>query len=301
MRKFSQTLLSGSNPMLKLQTGAFKTSPLTKLNVGFSVNKSNLRYFASNKDGKNVKDIKPTENQVAKSKVSIIQSAQSDIASLSLKEIQNLNDNITTQTGDDNEAAQWISKSGYTLNESEQEIVLNKTDKAYSVSLKFSPYPEEDGVEDDTLDGDNKDFTDSDAEDKSDESGSDSDKELDESQNQPKPRPLTLRAEVTFNNMEGSPKGIMVINGEVSADNRIYINQLQALPVTSDKKVEKIPDLPFSMFEGLSQDIQDRIYDLLDEVGIDDKMGSYIRFYSNTFEDRQSVSVLQNLNKIFSN
>lgn len=304
MRKFSQVILSRGNPLLKQQNApvsSIKTNLfLTK--SSFNANQSVMRSFSSKKDGKTPSSAASSSSSpvVSKPKTSIMQTCQSDVASLATKEIQNLNENIVNQTSeevDNQEVQQWLNKSGYTIAETSEEITLVKTDKSYSVSLKFSPYPEE-GEDLEDLDAEEtKDFTDSDEEN---ESGSES-ASGDEKSTQIKVKPLSLKADITFNNVDGTPKGVVSITGEVAADNRIYINQLQALPLAQGQKFDKMPDLPFSMFEALSQDIQDRIYDLLDEVGIDDKMGSYIRFYSHTFEDRQSIAVLENINKIFSN
>jgi len=107
---------------------------------------------------------------------------------------------------------------------------------------------------------------------------------------------LPFNATISFNDAQGAYKGRVVFGGEVGGDSRLYVNEIQS---TTAPKTEK-EAIPAAIFEKLSQDIQDRMYDLLDEVGVDDKMGSYIRHFANNYEDSNSISVLENLKKVLS-
>jgi len=272
-------------------------------------NKSSFRQFSSksNNSGKSreyVKEAEVSSSSSSKSsssssspakvqskdaapKVSSIESFKRDLVKLSDTEIRNIQENqqASLTESDIGDAPSWIQTSGFVLEDKDDSISLTKVTPKYTVEVQFAPYPEgEEGESEGN--GLNEDMEE--------EGGSDVEQEDDGDKEAMKSLPFN--ATISFNDAQGAYKGRVVFGGEVGGDSRLYVNEIQS---TTAPKTEK-EAIPAAIFEKLSQDIQDRMYDLLDEVGVDDKMGSYIRHFANNYEDSNSISVLENLKKVLS-
>lgn len=225
-------------------------------------------------------------------KESNLENWKKEIVNLSNKEIRSIKENQEANV----EAKNWLKKSGFSVEEKEEAISLIKVTPAYTVEVFFSPFPEEeDNAGDVDIGVEDPEHLPSES---GSESGSDPDPEAfgNEAAENYRAKPLSYHAELTFNNKEGKPKGRVIIGGEVGGDCRVYINEVQSTTKSKSDSDEK--SLPTAVFERLSQDLQDRMYDLCDEVGIDDQMGSFIRHYADNFEETNTIQVLQNIRDI---
>eukprot|EP01114_Cavostelium_apophysatum_P017011 TRINITY_DN495_c0_g1_i1.p1 TRINITY_DN495_c0_g1~~TRINITY_DN495_c0_g1_i1.p1 ORF type:complete len:301 (-),score=80.84 TRINITY_DN495_c0_g1_i1:138-1040(-) len=241
-----------------------------------------------------------------------LEQLKQQLVSLSAKEIQSIKEAQDTQfAGIPNDAQMWLNKSGYSLSETEEGIsVLSKAAKDYSVRVHFSTGEDEGDqmANPDKPAGEDEQDEDEQALDQSETDAEVNDAEGNDVGQQS--RTLSFEAEIIFNDKQGEPKGGFILTGEVGEDCRVYVNDLQASTDIkkhminsrqSEEESKKQPKvLPVATFDKLNQDFQDRVYDLLDEVGIDDKMGSFIRYHADTFEDKQSVEVMENIRKILS-
>jgi len=261
-------------------------------NIIRSFSSNNKQSHASPKEGESVKAVvKPSQFDHWKK----------ELISLSAKEIKNVNENRATQIQNMPEDIEgFVAKNGFKVVELKDGTVeLVKTEKAYKVSLKFNmnQFLEEEEEEAETPIPSGSKL------DESDEDGSGPERSEGESELEDPPTPpsktVTFEASITFNNKQGEPKGKVLLAGEVAADCRIYVSEIQAhkdLVASEDKETM----FPTARFETLTQDFQDRMYDLLDEVGIDDKMGTFVRYYADSYLDKQTIKVMENFKDILS-
>jgi len=197
------------------------------------------------------------------------------------------------------EAQNWLTKSAFVLGEGEDAgsaTLTRETDK-YWVRTSFSILNPEEMLDDDpeslqdlqqqkSLEGD-------DSEVGSDNEGKEPGEDADKVKSEEKPKSIIYRTELKFKNKEGEIKGAIMFTGEVGIDCRIYITDISAYEGTAPKNEGGL-----ALFDRLGQDAQDKLYDLLDEVGVDDRMGSYMRFHVDSFEDRSTIEVMQLVQKI---
>jgi len=249
---------------------------------------------------------KHVENAVAKeSSKSEVPSTKKDISSsldhwrkelniLAGRESNSIRASLDTQFSLPNSVGHnWIQKSDYVITEMKESsgIQLVRTTKVADVKVSFDPTYESDEQQQ------QQQLQERDQED-SESDRSDSDAE-ETNENGEAARAVPFEAEIIFKDKEGNPKGSVIFDGEVGVDCRVYVNVLQAVPGVIEKR-ENLDSVPTAEFDELGQDLQDRLYDLLDEVGVDDKMGSYIRYFCDTYQGKQSIRVLDNLQKILS-
>jgi len=100
----------------------------------------------------------------------------------------------------------------------------------------------------------------------------------------------SVQIEVAFNDK----KGKWVLGGFAGKDNRLYIEDMSIAPsaeeaTSSEQSLEAIP------FESLSDELQDRIYDYLDEVAVDDQLAHFVKYYTAECETKSAVKFLENL------
>jgi len=167
------------------------------------------------------------------------------------------------------------------------ECILSKNTPNLQISINFSSQ------------GNVSEFEEEEPETENEESSTD--QELNEQINtSSKAKAYPAEAHIVFLDKENHPKGTFTLSCEIGADNRVYINSLVSYPGPK-KEFKDNEDLPpTAIFENLNQEVQDRMYDLLDEIGIDDRMGAYLRQYCNRYDERETIEVLSNLQKIFS-
>jgi len=247
--------------------------------------------------------IESKDKETALTKESQLGHWKKELLTLTSSEIRIIKENQEIQLSSGNDEAQsWLQKSGYKVAEKDEGISLTKTTPDYSCEIIFHPYGEEDESEDV---GDGIPEGEHDLNSLGEDKGSD-EESVDEAINAGSEgegkepiKSLPFHAEVSFTDKQGNFKGRVTFSGEVGGDCRLYINELQS---STSPKTDQDKDKfqPTAIFERLSQDIQDRLYDLLDEVGIDDRLGSYIRYFADTYEDNNTIQVLENMKKIFS-
>jgi len=93
----------------------------------------------------------------------------------------------------------------------------------------------------------------------------------------PKEVPLEVRVGVT--DKLGKPRGELVVHGFAGEDSRLFA---QAIEIPRPRKagedaMEDGPEGPEVAVESLQNATQDRFYDFLDSLGVDDKMSNYIK------------------------
>jgi len=97
----------------------------------------------------------------------------------------------------------------------------------------------------------------------------------------------TVQIEISFTDK----KGKWVLGGFAGKDNRLYIEDMSIAhgDEAPDQSLEALP------FESLSDELQDRIYDFLDEVAVDDQLAHFVKYYTAESETKSAVRFLENL------
>jgi len=291
-----------------LPKSGFSSKPSSSSGSSSSSGKSVSKDTAKFSQSKEAKEPVSTEEDKAVAKTSSLEHWKKQLSVLASKEINEIKGQIESQFGSpNNHTPQWLSKSGFAIKRlNDGTIQLLKETKGFNVTISFDPmFQEENQNEYDDTNvpeaGEGK----SDSESSS-ESSSENEDNQDEADQAEKPntQSVPFGVDLAILGKEGEAKGTVTFVGEVGADCRVYINTVQAIQGAQPVRTNKldIEDFvhPSAEFDRLSQDVQDRMYDLLDEIGVDDKMGSYIRYFVDTYETTNTVSVLDNLQKIFS-
>lgn len=212
-----------------------------------------------------------------------------DLVKLTEKEISTITEedqnSIETQRGKN-----WLDQSGYTLQdvpEDKDSVMLSKQIGNTSVIVTFA-----------------KDFEENEEEDEEELAGEEGQEETPEEvaeteegegveqfirsgdelpDRQGLPAKHSLEIDIRINDKEGKPKGQIHMYGFAGLDDRLYINEmLSNVGPPKEKKptpenISEIDDINMVIFDDLSTAMQDRVYDYLDELGVDDKMAHFIK------------------------
>jgi len=273
----------------------------------FSSNSNNDRNRPSSSQppqkGKTINAVVSTSTS-NKSPESTLEKWKKEIVNLSSQEIKLIEGNIKNQISDaPNDARQFLKSSGFSLEETQDLITLKKESPLYNVRVQFGVYDSEEDDDGEKPESNEREYEDFDRTKQSGEQSSDSEDESGEKEldsEEPKAKPIKLQADITFKDPSGALKGTLLISGDVGSDCRVYINDVQAFEKFDPTAESKILSEPSALFDRLNQDLQDRLYDILDEAGIDDHLGAYVRYFVDTYEDNQSIRVLETMKKIFS-
>jgi len=228
------------------------------------------------------------------------------LASLSMKEANSIQEQLESQHGFGvTHSKKWLEDSKYKVvadrEDDENVVTLEKNDDAFKVKVTFSRFEDDEELAggdenaNEMQEGEEGSYNEGENEGNYDEEGAAGVEE-----GESKVKPILFQAEIVFKDKSnGDTKGTMTVHGELATDSRLYVNQFSAVPKSAtENQEEKMPAL--ALFDRLNQDIQDRIYDLLDEIGIDDRMGEFVRHHTQVSEDLETIETLTNLNKLLS-
>lgn len=212
-----------------------------------------------------------------------------DLVKLTEKEISTITEedqnSIETQRGKN-----WLDQSGYTLQdvpEDKDSVMLSKQIGNTSVIVTFAKDFEENEEEDE------EEFAGEEGQEETPEEVAETEEgegveqfirsgdELPDRQGLPAKHSLEI--DIRINDKEGKPKGQIHMYGFAGLDDRLYINEmLSNVGPPKEKKptpenISEIDDINMVIFDDLSTAMQDRVYDYLDELGVDDKMAHFIK------------------------
>jgi len=120
------------------------------------------------------------------------------------------------------------------------------------------------------------------------------------------PQKQAVNIEVAFSNKPLK----WILGGFAGKDNRLYIEDMSLATEEQTKKMAETPVNPLLKestappsvdaipFESLADNLQDRIYDFLDEIGVDDQLAHFIKVYTVTAEAKTAVKFLENLKEV---
>jgi len=127
-----------------------------------------------------------------------------------------------------------------------------------------------------------------------------------------KPRRKDFLIELTFLDKEAKSKGKWAINAFSGENDRLFIESMAMPPAVTEGTTEGTTtegdevkeglnlqdDYNVFEFDKMTQSFQDKIYDYLDVVGVDDQLSHFIRQYPVRFENKSQLEFLQNLKKL---
>jgi len=117
------------------------------------------------------------------------------------------------------------------------------------------------------------------------------------------PQKQSVNIEITFANKPLK----WILGGFAGKDNRLYIEDMSLATEEQTKKMADTnpmkdgiapPSVDAIPFESLADNLQDRIYDFLDEVAVDDQLAHFIKVYTVTAEAKVAVKFLENLKEV---
>lgn len=214
-----------------------------------------------------------------------------------LQETEGLTEAVDAEIG-----LSFLATNKFTLNETEDGLVkLTRALDNHVVVVTFDKF-EEPAQEEEARDQDEDEDVEENDEDA--EEDIDEDLENEDGKDEELSYKTNLNIEVQFKNKDGSHKGKWILSGFAGKDNRLYINDM-GIDKTEPKAVVEDPEseIPQNMvpFETLSDDMQDRLYDFLDEVGVDDQLAHFVKQYLIQAEVKQASNFLEELKNLMKN
>jgi len=123
---------------------------------------------------------------------------------------------------------------------------------------------------------------------------------------------------LTFLDKQGKPKGKWALNAFSGENDRLFVESMATPPETpqiptiekssAEKTVaaakpvelgeEEMEDYNVFEFDNMTQQFQDKVYDFLDVLGIDDQLAQFVRQYPSRYEKQISNGVPSNNQKI---
>jgi len=195
-------------------------------------------------------------------------------------EIQTVKDQTMAVDIQSDFTKQFLAKSRYEISESKDgEVAMIRTHGPHKIKVTFnrSEEPEEN-------------YDDQEAEP---EEGAAEDEDASDLVERGDQRPASkqaLTSEIAFGDKEGK----WILSGFAGKDNRLYIEDM-SISHAKTKEEEDEESLEALPFETLSDDLQDRIYDLLDEVNVDDQLAHFVKQYSLEAETKSAIKFFENL------
>lgn len=178
-------------------------------------------------------------------------------------------------------AQEWLAKSGFKVTEEDSIITLTKKTGSLTASVKFSTI-----VEEEPEDADKEEEYEDDNVVEAEENVEEGEAEEHEDD---APKEVGVDVHIQVADKSGKPKGEFVIRGFAGVDNRLYA-----------ESVEIDGAAPLDWY-ALQDDTQDRLYDLLDAVGVDDQLSLFVKQRVLIAEIDGEVSALESLKKLLSN
>jgi len=209
-----------------------------------------------------------------------LEDIRSNIAKLLDGEIQTVKDQSMTVDIQSDFTKQFLAKSKYEVSETKEgEVTLIRSHGPHRVKITFSRTEEQDENYDDQEQGA--------------EEGCVEDEDSRDLVERGDQRPASKQAltiEIAFADKEGK----WVLSGFAGKDNRLYIEDM-SISHAKTKEEEDEESLEALPFETLSDDLQDRIYDLLDEVNVDDQLAHFVKQYCAEAETKSAIKFFENL------
>jgi len=95
---------------------------------------------------------------------------------------------------------------------------------------------------------------------------------------------------ISFRNKEGKVKGHWELVCYSGTDNRLYVHAMH----TRKESEPESPDTVF-LFDALEQDEQDKIYDFLDEIYVDDRLAHFVKYSVLESNRREDIRFFESL------
>jgi len=238
---------------------------------------------------------KPKEAEVAQKEESF-DTIRSSIASLCDKEIQSIadfeRDSIHVNIGE-----KFLKDSGFKITEERRSDEMDEgnfavlTKEMNNTSIKVSFRLEEEEQDEDDY--------------QNEEEGDEEEEEEEERENviplnehpefESLPRKHSLRIELTIHGKgkEKEKEGTFHLEGFSGIDNRLYINEI-LVEKTGDKEASHC------VFDDLSDEIQDRIYDYLDSLEVDDKLALFVKQIVARKRSESDINFLKKFKQLIS-
>jgi len=233
--------------------------------------------------------------------VSKMESIKKDLVTVINEELSELK-RVEDPEGD---TSKWLETNKYQLEVKDGVVNLKRSDKAYNVTVTFDSLPDEEAAEASAQEKDNinreKDEEEEEEDEEEDAEGKVVDGDAEGSDDKSYKHPM--RADISILDKQGKPKGMVSLNGVAGSDGRLYVDMIvcttdipKALPGSQETVFDT--NAPQLEFDSLSQDMQDKIYDLLDEVGIDDSMAVFVQDYVEQSNSRVQREFMENMKKV---
>jgi len=106
------------------------------------------------------------------------------------------------------------------------------------------------------------------------------------------PRKHAIQIElVVQGKQKGQKEGTFYLEGFAGVDNRLYLDEMVV-----QKEGEQ--EASFCIFDDLSDEIQDRIYDYLDSLGVDDKLALFVKQHVVRKKSESDVNFLKKFKQL---
>jgi len=275
--------------------------------VSLSLRGMSVGKVAKNKPDRDIEEesLKPKNYRSRES----LEDITKDLVQLTEKEIQTLMDNdassVQTERG-----KTWLEQSQYALRPVENDpdkLMLTKKIGNTVVTVTFKKTYEE--VEEEEEEGGAEEPSALDMEDQSTETKESTILKDEENEGQESwirsgdelpdrenfPDKHSMEIDIRISDRDGNPKGILHMYGFAGLDDRLYINEMIC---DSDIKTENLEKKSLLTFDDLSDPMQDRIYDYLDELGLDDRMAHFVKTTVAREKIESDIAFLTNLRDI---
>jgi len=308
-------LIPGSKPisMSLLTHDNFSLSrPTTRGLVGKPKTKGEKAIEEANLKPSNLK-MGPLKEELDDIREDLVKLTDKEIATISEEDANS----IQTERGKN-----WLDQSGYSLQDVPEEkdtLMLSKQIGNTSVIVTFSKDFEEnedEEEEEDILRGGEE--GEEGADEAVDESAADvakseeaegtegwirSGDELPDRQGLPAKHSMEI--DIRINDKEGKPKGQIHVYGFAGLDDRLYVNEMvsnvgapKPAPKDEEDEEKQAEDVSMVIFDDLSTVMQDRIYDYLDELGVDDRMAHFVKVTVARERKESDIAFLNNFKEI---
>jgi len=207
---------------------------------------------------------------------------------------------------EDVDTSKWLETNKYQIEVKDGVVNLKRNDKAYNVTITFDSFPDEEAAEASAREKDNINQREKDEEEEEEEAedvidGKEVDGEAGAADDKSYKHPM--RADIAILDKQGKTKGTFSFQGVAGSDGRLYVDMIvcttdvpKAVPGSEETMFDS--NAPQLEFDSLSQDMQDKIYDLLDEVGIDDNMAVFVQDYVEQSTSRIQRDFMENMKKV---
>jgi len=229
----------------------------------------------------------------------------------------------------------WLKESKFKLEVKKENAILTRQDKDLKIEISFAivlTERDENAPEKEGYKGQNEEEEfDEEEEEEEDESrsprksnkkkGEEEDEEdIDEEDGSEdlrdkKPSRKDFLIELTFTDKQGKPKGKWTLNAFSGENNRLFVETMATPPETrqipavekdsAEKPAvevgeEETGDYNVFEFDNMTQQFQDKVYDFLDVLGIDDQLALFVRQYPTRYESKCQIEFLQTIKKFMS-